>query len=270
MKRRLMIVVLMMAGCLTAASGETPVWEIRTRLAGGGHEGIRALMVEALGGEEVLEMLGEQVEVRMAGFEDAETPGMDWVGEVRGVAGMEELMSKLEETLKPDGKGRYRMEEAGQEVVVWRDSGDVLRMASPPDHAGVTVETEVRLGERAWMAGWVDLKRLPAEAGVESAVLKLPESMRFEVSGGKGKGMAMELAACMASEAAVTTARVMIEEMVQGLAAGAVAGKAGVALPVVDVTAAGRTITLRVELGEAAVAELLEELRKAMAVPGKD
>ena len=68
----------------------------------------------------------------------------------------------------------------------------------------------------------------------------------------------------------VTTARVMIEEMVQGLAAGAVAGKAGVALPVVDVTAAGRTITLRVELGEAAVAELLAELRKAMAVPGKD
>ncbi|HEY1121063.1 MAG TPA: hypothetical protein VGE67_05665, partial [Haloferula sp.] len=178
MKRNPLITLAAALLPLAGFAEETALWEVRARLDGGKNPRLNAWIKDFFAKDGSAAMIGEKAVFRIAGFENEATPEEDWVAEVRDLADPAAVMKEIEAEAKPDGQGRFLMEEEGISFAVWRD-GDSVRLAGPPQNAGTAVASNAALQGDAWVAGWVGLGEISELEELESSTLKLPENLSF-------------------------------------------------------------------------------------------
>jgi hypothetical protein len=243
---------------------EKPLWEMVTRLDGTEENSrLQQWVKEVFSSVDSTGVLGAQAVFRVAGFENAATPGEDWVAEIGGLADADGLLKRLGEAVEADAQGRYVIEEEGLSFVVWRDGESGLRFAGPPVNAGVSVTPVVRLQHGESISGWVDLKRLGQEA-LESKSLKLPESLGFSASIA-GDGISLELVAEMATAEMVGTTRKLLGELHAELAAGK--SEAAEKLPAFVISSEGNRLTVKVTMSGEELDRFIGEATKVIGEP---
>ena len=112
----------------------------------------------------------------------------------------------------------------------------------------------------AWVSGWVNLGQISELKELESATLKLPESLSFSASSA-GEGIAVDVGAGLESKELAQTAKALLEGFKAELAADE---ELGPKLPPVTVTTEDKKLTIRIELTEAHLVDLIEEVKKAI------
>lgn len=260
MKRNTLITLAAALLPLAGFAEETALWEVRARLDGGKNPRLNGWIKELFAKDGSAAMIGDKAVFRIAGFENEATPEEDWVAEVRDLADPAAVMKEIENEAKPDGQGRFLMEEEGISFLVWRDGDSALRLASPPQNAGASVASTATLQGDAWVSGWVNLGKISELEELESATLKLPESVSFSASS-TGEGIALDLSAGLKNQETAQTAKALLE----GFKAELTADKdLGPKLPPVTVTAEDKKLTVRIELSEAHLGDLIEEIKKAI------
>ena len=123
MKRTTLITLAAALLPLAGFAEEKALWEVRARLDGGKNPQINGWIKELFAKDGSAAMIGEKAVFRIAGFENEATPEEDWVAEVRDLADPAAVMKEIESEGKPDGQGRFLMEEEGVSFLVWRTSG---------------------------------------------------------------------------------------------------------------------------------------------------
>lgn len=263
MKRHLLATLAAGLLPLAALADEMPLWEVQVRMDGGGNAKFHNWLKEILDGKEEALAGGKEV-LRVAGFENPETPGQDWVAELGGLANIDEVLGKVAADVEPDAKGRFKIGGGeGGNFIVWRNGPATLRFAGPAGNADKVVTPKVTLAGDAWLAGWVDLARLSKES-IESTTLKLPEQLSFTLSGG-GPGVTLEFRATLADPDAAEAARAFLDEVVKEFS-GSEEGRA-TGLPKVEFITKEKTLTAKMIFNEAQLGELLQEVRKAVEDP---
>lgn len=245
---------------LACLAGEKPLWEVQGRLDGGNHPKLNGWIKEFFAQDGSAAMIGDKAVFRIAGFDNDATEEEDWVAEIRDLADLGGVMKEIEADAKPDGQGRFLFEEEGLTFLVWRDGDSLLRLASPPQNAGTTVDPAAGLQGDAWVTGWVDLSRISELDDLESTLMKLPESLSFSASSA-GEGMAIDLSAGLETKELAATAKALLEQFKAELSADE---EAAAMIPPVTVTAEDKQLTVRIELTEAHLDDLIEEVKKAI------
>ncbi|MEK7950147.1 hypothetical protein [Luteolibacter soli] len=259
MKRNTLITLAAALLPLAGFAEEKALWEVQARLDGGKNPRLNGWIKEFFAKDGSAAMIGDKAVFRIAGFENPATPEEDWVAEVRDLADPAAVMKEVEGEAKPDGQGRFLMEEEGVSFVVWRD-GDAVRLASPPQNAGTAVATTAAPQGDAWVSGWVNLGKISELEELASTTLKLPESLGFSASSA-GEGIAIDVSAGLENKEAAETAKMLLQQFKAEL----VADKDfGPKLPPVTIDAEDGKLTVRIELTEAHLDDLIEEVKKAI------
>lgn len=153
-----------------AAHGEElptkPFWEIQARLDGATSPVFSRNIKELLGKGSERVLSGHTV-LRVAGFENDETPERDWIAEIRGMQGMKKIL---------------QTEKKGAEFAVWSDDSETLKLAGPATNKGQVIEEIATLKDDVWLSGWIDFNQLKG-AGIQSKLLKLAENVSFTATG---------------------------------------------------------------------------------------
>jgi hypothetical protein len=259
MKRNTLITLATALLPLAGFAEEKALWEVQARLDGGKNPRLNGWIKEFFAKDGSAAMIGDKAVIRIAGFENADTEEEDWVAEVRDLADPAAVMKEIESEAKPDGQGRFLMEEEGVSFLVWRDGDSRLRLASPPENAGAAVAASATLQVDAWVSGWVDLGGISEIEELESTTLKLPESLSFSAASA-GEGIAIDLSAGLDSKELTETAKTLLEGFKAELAADE---EFGPKIPPVTVTTEDKKLTVRIELTEAHLDDLIEEVKKA-------
>ena len=260
MKRNTLITLAAALLPLAGFAEEKALWEVQARLDGGKNPRLNGWIKELFAKDGSAAMIGDKAVFRIAGFENEATPEEDWVAEVRDLADPAAVMKEIESEAKPDGQGRFLMEEEGVSFLVWRDGDSIIRLAGPPQNAGTTVGSAATLQGDAWVSGWVNLGQISELKELESATLKLPESLSFSASSA-GEGIAVDVGAGLESKELAQTAKALLEGFKAELAADE---ELGPKLPPVTVTTEDKKLTIRIELTEAHLVDLIEEVKKAI------
>jgi hypothetical protein len=260
MKRNTLITLAAALLPLAGFAEEKALWEVQARLDGGKNPRLNGWIKEVFAKEGSAAMIGDKAVLRIAGFENEDTDGEDWVAEIRDLADPAAVMKEIEAEAKPDGQGRFLMEEEGVSFLVWRDGDSSLRLASPPENAGATVAPSATLQGDAWVSGWVNLEEISELENLESTTLKLPESVSFSAASA-GEGIAIDLSAGLESKELAETAKTLVEGFKAELTADE---DIGPKLPPVTVTAEDKKLTIRIELTAAHLNDLIEEVKKAI------
>lgn len=216
MKRTAIIIIASALLPLAGHAEEKPLWEIQGRLGEKASPRIDAWLKElfiARGG--IVAPVSSQTMFRIAGFENGKTPESDWLAEVRGLSDMKSIMEKVEAGSKPDGTGRFLVEREGVRYLVWQEGDSVLRLAGPPESAGISVAPAVPMQEGECLSGWVDLLRL--NRNIESKVLKTATSLSFSVAGA-GEGVTVDLDAGLVNREAAEIGKALAEDLTARLA----------------------------------------------------
>jgi hypothetical protein len=257
MKRNTLIALAAALLPLAGLAEEKPLWEIQGRLDGGNNPRLNGWLKEFFAQDGSAAMIGDKAVFRIAGFDNEDTEAEDWVAEIRDLADLGGVMKKVEADAKPDGQGRFLFEEEGVTFLVWRDGDSLLRLAGPPQNAGTTVAPTAGLQGEALVSGWVDLSRIAELEEMESTTLKLPESLSFSASG-TGEGIAIDLSAGLDSKELAATTKALLEQFKAELSAGEEK-----ILPI-TVTAEDKQLTVRIELTDAHLDDLIEEVKEAI------
>lgn len=259
MKRRLAITLAASLLPFVACCDEMPLWEIRARLDGGKnirfHELFKSIISEQSPG-----LIGDQAVVRFAGFDNPETPGEDWVAEVEGIADIGQIIGKLSAETKADEKGRFHFTEGNSAFAVWQDGSNRLRMASPASNVETKVTSMATLSDDAWLAGWIDLKRI-SQLGIESKTLKLPETLQFSASSGS-QGNTLDFRAKLQSQEAVEPAKLILNEIQKELEA--TEKTAATKVPKMEIEAEGSTLMAKIRFSDADLDDWINEARAAL------
>ena len=245
---------------LAGFAEEKALWEVRARLDGGKNPRLNGWIKEVFAKDGSAAMIGDKAVFRIAGFENEDTEEEDWVAEVRDLADPAAVMKEIESDAKPDGQGRFLMEEEGISFLVWRDGDSVVRLAGPPQNAGTTVASPVTLQGDSLVAGWVNLGEISELEDLESSTLKLPENLSFSAASA-GEGIAIDLSAGLESTEAAETVKALLNQFKAELTADEDVGEK---LPPVTVTAEDKKLTVKIELTEAHLSDLIEEVKKAI------
>jgi len=260
MKRKSLITLAAALLPLAGFAEEKALWEVQARLDGGKNPRLNGWIKELFAKDGSAAMIGDKAVFRIAGFENEETEEEDWVAEVRDLADLPAVMKEIESEAKPDGQGRFLMEEEGVTFLVWRDGDSRLRLAGPPRNAGVTVASSAALQGDAWVSGWVNLGEITELKELESNTLKLPESLSFSASSA-GEGIALDLSAGLDSRELAETAKTVLEGIKAELAADE---EVGPKLPPVTVSTEDNRLTIRIELTGDHLSDLIDEVKKAI------
>jgi hypothetical protein len=260
MKRNTLIVLAAALLPLAGFAGEKPLWEVQGRLDGGKNPRLDGWLKELFARDGSAALIGDKAVFRIAGFVNEATLEEDWVAEVRDLADLGGVMKEIEGEAKPDGQGRFLLEEEGISFLVWRDGDSLLRLAGPPQNAGTAVAPAAGLQADAWVSGWVDLSRIDELEEMESTTLKLPENLSFSASSA-GEGIAIDVSAGLESSELAATAKTLLEQLKAELTADV---EAAAKVPPVEITAEDKTLTVRIELTGAHLNDLIEEVKKAI------
>ncbi|MCW1921627.1 hypothetical protein OKA05_03625 [Luteolibacter arcticus] len=260
MKRNSLITLAAALLPLAAFAEQKPLWEVQGRLDGGKNPRLNGWIKELFSKDESAAIIGDKAVFRIAGFENEATPEEDWVAEVRDLADMGEIIKKIEGEAKPDGQGRFLFEEEGVSFLVWRDGESLLRLAGPPLNAGTAVAPAATLQADAWVSGWVNLARIAEEEEIESDMLELPTNLSFSASSA-GEGIALDLSAGLDSKELAETTKVLLEELKADLTADE---ETAAKIPPVKITAEDKQLKIRIELTDAHLGDLIEEIKKAI------
>ncbi|MCW1886602.1 hypothetical protein OKA04_17825 [Luteolibacter flavescens] len=260
MKRYTLIALAAALFPLAGHAEEKALWEIQGRLDGGKNARLNGWMKEFFAKEGSTAPIGDKAVFRIAGFENEATEEEDWVAEIRDLADMGAVIKEIEEKIKPDEQGRYLMEEEGMSFLVWKDGDSLLRLASPPVNAGTTVATTAPLEGDAWVSGWVNLSGISELKELESESLELPESLSFTASSA-GEGIVLNVSAGLKSKELAETAKGLLEGFKDELTA---ASEETEKLPPVTFASEGKKLTIKIELTEAHLDDLIKEVKKAI------
>ncbi len=240
-----------------------PLWTAELRI-GGNPEVAPWCHVLGLGEvPEAASLLGDGAVLRAAGFDDASTPGPDWIAEVRDVADMPKLVQRMATRGIDAGEGRFRIGEGAAGFVAWQESATTLRLASTPAAAALDLPATTGLQDGTWLAAWVDLSQMAPDT-IQSATLKLPRAITVTASSAAG-GTTVELGATLASDAMAGRAKSVADTLRAALLP--IAPPAETGAPPLEVSVSGQQVTLRLHLSDAELHRLLSDA--TASPPGK-
>jgi hypothetical protein len=240
----------------SARADEEPSWEIRLHMAGGGDVSSQRPIGEFLNEHfKGFAAIGNKASLRVAGFDNPETPGDDWVAELEEVANLEETLEGLTRDTKPDAGGKFTIKDEGLDFSVWKYGPAALRFAGPAQNSKLTVKSMVQVNGNTWIAGWVNLARLPKDA-IQSKLLKLPETLSFELSS-QGDQVKLELHADLVDPTFKEFAQRTLEELGKELAS-----KSSAKQPVFELKTDDKALTATIQFDHAQIGMLLGELSK--------
>lgn len=239
-----------------------PLWEIQARLDGSGSTVFSEFLANVLGGKLPAGVPHANARLRIAGFENKDTPEQDWIAEIHDMPGIEKLLGDF----AVQSHSKVLVSHEGSECVLWSDAAGVLRVASSAVNADQSPAVAAPLKEGAWLCGWIDLERI-GDKGIQSRTLKWVEEIGFTVTS-SGETITTEIRATLKSERVAEQAQVLVADLKSLLQE--ISPDSSSPAPALEHEVRDRVLIVRFHFTEAGAKRFLERIEKEFGRPEKD